>query len=227
MPEFIEYANREQAAQALAGRLESRLADAVAAREQATLVVSGGSSPVGLFRALAGKPLPWSGISVLPTDERWVPVTDERSNEGMMRRELLREEAAAARFVGLYREGLEVSAALADINSALAEIPRPLDAVVLGMGTDGHTASLFPDAPDIERSLASEADAVAAAVGPPPRVSLTLRRLCDARSIDLLFFGEDKRRVYDKACEPGPLTTYPVRGVLMNQTIRPVVHWAR
>ncbi len=227
MVDFIEYASREAAAEALAERIASRLAEAVAARGQASLVVSGGSSPVGLFQHLAGQRLPWGDITVLPTDERWVPVADARSNEGMIRAGLLQGGAGRARFVGLYRDGVAPRAALAELNATLAALVRPWDAVVLGMGADGHTASLFPDASDIKHSLASPTDVVAPAGCDPPLVSLTLRCLCDARRIDLLFFGDDKRRVYEQACAPGPVAAYPIRGILANPGVAPTAHWAR
>ncbi len=226
MVDFVEYDSRDAAAEALAEGIAFRLAEAVAARGKASLVVSGGSSPVGLFWCLAGKRLPWENTVVLPTDERWAPVADARSNEGMIRAELLQDKAARARFVGLYRDGDTPNAALAELNATLAALARPWDAVVLGMGADGHTASLFPNAPDIEQSLASPADVVAPAGGGPPRVSLTLRCLCDARRIDLLFFGDDKRRVYEQACAPGPVAAYPIRGILAHPVV-PAAHWAR
>lgn len=226
MAELIEYASRDEAARNLADAIARRLDAAIAERGRASLVVCGGSSPKQLFEYLSRHTLDWSRVTVVPSDERWVPVDDDQSNERLIRNTLLVGEAAKANFVGLYRDTATPREALADIASALADVPRPLDVVLLGMGGDGHTASLFPQAPDIQACLDSDQPCVAPTVGPPARLSLGLALLTDARAIDLLIFGEDKRRVFEQAQADGPVAELPVRGVLHRQSPAAQAHWA-
>ncbi|MES1955790.1 6-phosphogluconolactonase [Salinisphaera hydrothermalis] len=226
MAELIEYSSRSEAARQLAASIAERLRGAIAERGEASLVVSGGSSPKELFEYLAGQELDWSRVTVVPSDERWVPVDDPQSNERLVRETLLVGPAARARFVGLYRETDKPAEAVESVAKALVDVPRPLDVVLLGMGDDGHTASLFPHAPDIQDCLDERGPCVAPTVGPPARLSLTLAYLTDARSIDILIFGTEKRRVFERAQAAGPVAELPVRGVLHLE--RPVAqaHWA-
>lgn len=226
MAELTQYSSRSEAARKLAASIAERLREAIADRGEASLVVCGGSSPKELFEFLAAERLAWSRVTVVPSDERWVPVDDAQSNERLVRETLLVGPAAEARFVGLYRN-TETPAEAADVVAgALADVPRPLDVVLLGMGDDGHTASLFPHAPDIQACLDSKAPCVTPSVGPPARLSLSLAYLTDAHSIDLLIFGDEKRRVFERAQASGPVAELPVRGVLHLE--RPVAqaHWA-
>lgn len=226
MAEWNEYADRSEVARQLAASIGQRLRDAIARRGAASLVVCGGSSPRELFEYLATEDLAWSQVTIIPSDERWVPVDDDRSNEHLIRSTLLVGPAAEARFAGLYRDTKTPEEALAGVSEGLADVPRPLDVVLLGMGDDGHTASLFPQAPNIQACLDSEQLCVVPAVGPPARLSLSLAYLTDAHSIDVLIFGAAKRQVFERAAQSGPVAELPVRGVLHRQ--RPVarVHWA-
>lgn len=226
MVELNEYASRSEVARQLAASIGQRLRDAIAKHGVASLVVCGGSSPRELFEYLSAEELAWSRVTVVPSDERWVAIDDDQSNERLIRSTLLVGPAAEARFVGLYRDTETPDEALVAVAEALAEVPRPLDVVLLGMGDDGHTASLFPQAPDIQACLDSEAPCVAPTVGPPARLSLSLAYLTDAYSIDLLIFGNEKRRVFEHAEQPGPVAELPVRGVL--HRTRPIAraHWA-
>jgi 6-phosphogluconolactonase len=208
-----EFAHREQAAEALAGALQAALGAALAKRDTASLVVSGGSSPVGLFRRLRAKPLRWSRVTVLASDERDVPPGHPDRNEGMIRRELLQEAAGAARLVSLIPPG---------------PIPAHFDAVVLGMGADGHTASLFPGSPDLAAALASP-DRLATLRVPrldSRRVSLTPAALLGSAAINLLFFGADKRTVFDAARAGDDRHEFPVRVILGQDTVPVTVYTA-
>jgi 6-phosphogluconolactonase len=225
---FNEFGTRDEAAALLARGVSERLRRAAEERAAASMVVSGGTSPAGFFQALRLLPLPWYLVTVVPSDERWVPVDDAASNEGMIRRELLSGEPACARFVSLYRTGQSAIDALPALEAALAAVPRPFDAVVLGMGDDGHTASLFPDSPDIGTALRSDAACIVQYVPRlgVPRISLTLRSLLDTQELDLLFFGAVKRAVYEQALQPGPIEQYPVRALLHQARVPVNVYWA-
>ena len=223
------FGRREDAAEALAEAVLHRLATGLSARGAATLVVPGGTSPAALFACLRCADLDWSRVTVLPSDERWVAPDHADSNEAALRRHLLYGPGNAARLFGLYRQTATPAEARDELNADLSTLPRPFDAVVLGMGEDGHTASLFPDAANIEACLAS-ADAC---VVPdrqnddgPARISLSLTRLKQSRALFLLFFGEAKRRVYEAACRPGTAREFPVRGVIQQNDVPVDVYWS-
>ena len=188
-------------AAALADRLAADVAASLRAaletRGQASLVVSGGSTPAAMFDRLAHEALDWSRVGVTLADERAVPPDHEDSNERLVRTRLLVDEAAAARFTPLYRSDGD----LARVGAALDALARPFDVVLLGMGTDGHTASLFPDAPELEAALAGD-EAVMGIVPPStphPRITLTRRALLDARRCVLHVVGAAKRDVLEAA----------------------------
>ena len=136
----------------LAQDVAERLRGAIKAKGQATVVLSGGRSPVPFLEALSGQSLDWSKVVVSLADERWVPVEHADSNAGLLRRHLLKGEAAKARFVGLYRAADTLDAAAEAADRALVDLP-PIDVLVLGMGDDGHTASLFPASPQVRAGL--------------------------------------------------------------------------
>uniref|UniRef100_UPI00055E8A1D 6-phosphogluconolactonase n=1 Tax=Pseudomonas asplenii TaxID=53407 RepID=UPI00055E8A1D len=136
--------------QALA--VAQQLRTAIAARGVATLVVSGGRSPVAFFQNLAKQDLDWSQVVISLADERWVPVEHADSNAGLLKRHLLQGAAARARFIGLYNAAANLDEAARQADQFLAELPD-IDVLVLGMGDDGHTASLFPGSPNLQAAL--------------------------------------------------------------------------
>jgi len=206
-----------QMAQALAVRVADALREAIAVRGQATLVVSGGRSPVSFFEALAQQDLPWAQVRVSLADERWVPVNHASSNEALVRRHLLRGAASEAKFLGLYRVAgsLEQAAELAD--AAFAELP-PIDVLVLGMGDDGHTASLFPDSPNLDLALRADCSRrvlpMQAPSQPAQRLTLTLPLLAGARLPLLAIQGQAKLATLAEALAPGEVARMPIRAFL-------------
>jgi 6-phosphogluconolactonase len=225
---LLQFRTQNDACEMLAGTLAQNLRAAAAAHGEASMIASGGESPRPLYRLLSSIGLPWETVTVVPSDERWIDPDDPASNEGMLRAELLNGRAARARLVSLYRAGVTAARALAEIDSELARLKRPFDAVVIGMGADGHIASLFPDSPDIECALRSKAFVVAQTIRrlPQPRVSLTVPTLLDTDEVSLLFFGKDKRAAFERASEPGPAAEYPVRAILHQQRVRVTAYWA-
>ncbi len=218
------FGDRRQLARELARSLAADLEAAVAERGAATLVVSGGSTPAPLFAELRRRVLPWDRVSVTLADERWVAAGDPASNEGLVRRQLLAEEAAAARWVGLKNDAPTPEAGRDECERQLARLPRPFDAVVLGMGADGHTASLFPAAAELAAGLDPESSRLCLAVRPPaaphPRLSLTLAALLQSRRIVLHITGEEKWSVYRRALGEGPEAELPIRAVLRQAVLR-------
>jgi 6-phosphogluconolactonase len=190
-------------AEALAGRIADALSAALSRRGQATLAVSGGRTPVGLFRALSRKRLDWPKVIVTLVDERFVPPDDARSNAKLVRENLRTGEAARLTFVPLYRPTETIAEAAQAAGFSIAGLPKPFDVVVLGMGADGHTASFFPDAPDLAALLENRErrhvlPVVAESAG-EPRLTLPMQTICAARLLVLHIEGEDKRQVLTAA----------------------------
>ena len=138
---LLKFRSRTDAIEALANRVATTLRAAVAANGAASLVVSGGDSPRGLFHLLRGIQLPWNRVTVVPSDERWVPLEDASSNEGMIRRELLQGPVAVARLVSLYRAGKAPSQAIVDVSARIAATSRPFDFIILKINTNNHTTA--------------------------------------------------------------------------------------
>lgn len=214
--EWREFSDRNALATALASAVADDLHTAVGEHRNATLAVSGGSSPVALFTALAATPLPWRNINVLPADERWVPEDHPDSNAGLIHRHLLQGEAAIAEFTGLHARGDTPADGLKLVKQHLDSLRWPLDVIVLGMGLDGHTASLFPDAPELPHLLTTPTLCGTATPPSQPqaRMSLSASAINSARHRYLLLQGQDKRDVFESAAEPGPVEAMPIRAIL-------------
>jgi 6-phosphogluconolactonase len=212
-------------AEALAQQVAEGLRGAVSERGRALLVVSGGRSPVAFFECLARQELPWSKVQVSLADERWVPPSHADSNEALVRRHLLQGPAAQATMLGLYHpaQSLDEAARLAE--QSVAGLP-PIDVLVLGMGDDGHTASLFPGSANLAEALRDDCPrrllAMQAPVAPHERLSLTLPALATAHLQLLAIQGSTKLAVLTRALQPGPLEELPIRALL-----RPPlqIHW--
>jgi len=217
-------------APALAAGVAQSLARAIAARGSASLVVSGGKTPVKFFEQLRTQPIEWRRVCVALADERWVDPGDPGSNERMVREVLLKDRAAEARFAGLKNAAPSPDLGAVSAWETFARIPRPFDVTVLGMGDDGHTASLFPGSPNLR--IALDPAAAAGCVGmwaptpPQPRLSLNLSALLGSRRLLILIEGETKLRTYEAASGDGPIEAMPVRAVLRQNPVPVEVVWA-
>jgi 6-phosphogluconolactonase len=220
------FADRQQLADALAEAVAADLRAGVTARGVASVAVSGGTTPAGFFQALAARnDVPWDKVVVTLVDERWVNESSDRSNARLVRANLLQGRAALAMFVPLYQGGEVPDVAKAA--QAFASVPEPLDAAILGMGNDGHTASFFPGGDTLEAALTGEGPVVGidAPGAGEPRVTLTLKRLLAAKALYLQIEGEEKAKTLERAETDGPVEDMPVRAVL-RQTQRPVtIYW--
>ncbi|MFK7860723.1 MAG: 6-phosphogluconolactonase [Granulosicoccus sp.] len=233
-------------AQALAIELARFVADAlqsdIEARGQASLVVSGGSTPAPVFHQLSQTSIDWSKVTVTLADERWVPPGHADSNESLVRNTLLVDKASAARFVSLYREGLLPENAVAKVASDVDAMIQPFTVTILGMGGDGHTASLFPDAPEAQLSAAMDLDsALSIALLDPPsvdqlRITLTRAALLKSAHRVVHITGDGKQQVLadsllDSATDgkiPGVYTAglKPIIGLLTSQPQAACVFWS-
>ena len=228
--QFKRFPAMAELAQALAADVAQTLARAIAARGGASLIVSGGKTPVKFFEQLRARPIEWRRVCIALADERWVDPSDPGSNEKMVREVLLKERAAEARFAGLKNAAPSPDLGAVSAWETFARIPRPFDVTLLGMGDDGHTASLFPGSPNL--SIALAASAAAGCVGmwsrstPQPRLSLNLSALLDSRRILILIEGAGKLSAYEAAAGAGPVEAMPVRAVLRQSRVPVEVIWA-
>lgn len=226
----VRYPDRDTLAGELADSVAKDLAQATRTRGVASLVVSGGSTPKALFKELAQRALSWDKVVVSLADERWVPADHEASNERLVRTHLLTHHAAAARLMGMVNEAATPEAGCAATEAALATMPRPFDVVILGMGGDGHTASLFPGADELAAGLDLANPKLCLAVRPPamphPRLSLSLAALLVSRRIVLHITGQEKWAVYQRALAEGPARELPIRALLRHANPPMEVVWA-
>lgn len=220
---LIEYPDIDMLMIDLANRLAGELRQALSQNDRASLAVPGGTTPGPVFDALCGADLDWSRVDVMLTDERWVPETSERSNTRLLRGRLLTERAAAARLIPLCNEAETPEAGLAPLEAGIAPC-LPIDVLLLGMGADMHTASIFPGADRLEEALHGDAILVPmrAPGAPEPRVTLSARILRDAMSTHVLITGEAKRDAIERA-RTLPPEEAPIATVLGTATI----HWAK
>lgn len=220
---FEDYPDAEMMMIRLADRLASELNSWLMRHDTATLVVPGGTTPGPVFDTLSDVDIDWSRVRVLLTDERWVPEDSPRSNTRLLKERLLVDRAAAAQFVPLYLPGAKPEDRLEEIAAAVAEA-LPVSVLLLGMGADMHTASLFPGADRLDEALASDAPpvmAMRAPGAPEPRVTLTAPVLDGAMSKHVVITGAEKRAALERAADLKPREA-PIRAVWTDLT----VHWA-
>ena len=199
-------------AEACAARLGETLGAAVLDKGRAVFAGAGGSTPSPIYADLARIELDWSRIVVTLVDERYVPETSADSNAALMKRTLLTGPASAARFLPLYAPSVTVDRAAAEASKALATEGGRLDAVLLGMGEDGHVCSIFPDSPTLKTLLTPGLKPAVYGVPPgrdgaaPPqeRLSINLPYLIGARRVVLALTGAKKRAVFEREAAGDP-----------------------
>ncbi len=204
-------------AEELAKKVAEQLNAAIGAQGVATLVVSGGRSPVAFFQSLIKQPVDWSKVVVSLADERWVPVEHADSNAGLLKKHLLQGPGAKARFVGLYNVAANLEAAAEQADRALAELP-PIDVLILGMGDDGHTASLFPNSPNLLEALKADGERrcwpMLAPTVPHQRLSMSRSLLASARNTVLSIQGQAKLNTLNEALAGTDIAALPIRAFL-------------
>jgi len=232
MQRYLErdFADGAALADALAADVAERLRAAIAERGNALLALSGGTTPLRFMRALSGQQLEWSRVIVTLCDERWVPAEHERSNARLIRESLLQGAASAATFVPLYADAPDPESGLAQASARFAALPLPIDAAVLGLGLDGHTASLFPDGDRIDAALDARGDALVLPMRSPtagePRITLTLPALVAARSLYLHIEGPEKKQVFARIVDGEDASPRnPLRALMQHAGAPLLVYW--
>ena len=224
------FPNRNTVASTLAAEIRTDLNEAVSVRDVASLVLSGGRTPVQFFKLLREEPVTGDKVWVTLADERWVESTSGDSNERLVREHFLQGKAQAAHWVGLKNPAASPEAGIEWAWRALSRVPRPYDVVVLGMGNDGHFASLFPGSLGLARALDPNAKPACVAMNsltaPHARISLNLAALLDAQRIILHIEGEEKWAVWQRAKEGTSSNEMPIRALLQQKTVAVDVYWA-
>ena len=219
--EWWEFDTPAEMAEQAAGDIAFVIESAIEAHGGARLALPGGNTPDPIFKALAkAKGIDWSKVTLIPTDDRLVPLDDERSNHAKLETYF---GAKGATVVSLVDEGVLEDAREAGrlADQRLAELHWPLDLVMLGVGSDGHTGSIFPG-PDFEAAVAGPKSRRVVGVRPDPmpadvpveRVTLTTPAIASARAVMIAISGAEKRKVLERAIDEGPLSTLPIGRVL-------------
>lgn len=202
-------------AEALADAVINDLEHALQTRGKALLALSGGNTPKRFMQALSRRSLDWARVTTTLVDERWVPPNHPRSNAYLVQENFLHGKAAATHFVPLYTNAPTPESALPRVSAIISALPLPPDVVMLGMGSNGHTASFFPEGDHLVEALDRQGEAVVLPMRAPdaeePRITLTLPILVAARSLYLQIEGNEKREVLEAAANG---TDYPMRAVL-------------
>ena len=210
------YITPDALAVALSAQVAAQLRAAIRARGTALLAVSGGTTPIHFFQSLSQASLDWSKLIVTLVDERWVDEGHVRSNARLVKMHLLRDNAAAATFVSLYLDTTTPELALPTLRANLSELPQPFDVVVLGMGSDGHTASFFPHGDHLDAALDQQSTTQILALRAPgaeePRITLTLPVLLNSRTRYLHIQGQNKLDIFRQAQQPE--STLPIAKVI-------------
>jgi 6-phosphogluconolactonase len=219
---------RELASVAAATHIVGALRKRLDAHDDASLLVTGGSSPLRCYSELAESDLNWSAVQIALTDERWVPPTDSNSNEKLVRENLITGRANAAQLLPIYAADITPAEQCQYLNEFLPTIALPFACTLLGMGGDGHVASLFPDAENLESGLDSDNPEwcipVTTDASEHARVSMTFSALVRSDSIALLFFGDDKRDIYEQA--KAATLDVPVAQLLSQSRVPVHAFWA-
>lgn len=226
-PQIEAFPSREALYDAAASTIVQTLTTAVATHGVAGFAATGGSTPAPVYDRLSTLTAPWDKVMVTLTDERWVPPTDPSSNEKLVREHLLTGEAAKAGFSPLYFEGVSHEEAAVKAQAGVAAA-APFGVVLLGVGPDGHIASLFPGNPVLARGLDPASDRLVLAVPPGdpapdiPRISLTFQALTQTALIVLLITGQAKRALLDGEVDPN----LPVAAILNQDRVPVRILWA-
>jgi 6-phosphogluconolactonase len=229
--EWWEYDDAEEMAEAVAGDAAFVIESALDARGQAVIALPGGKTPLPIYAKLAEKQLDWKRVTILPTDDRLVPMGDPLSNVTAMAKVFLPLKARVMPITSEAASDYKAAGRAAD--ARLQDVHWPLDLCLLGVGADGHTASIFPGE-DFEEAVAGPRERRAIGVmpadlpteAPVPRVTLTRAAMVPARALTLAVTGDAKRRVIEEAIEKGPSSPYPIGRVLADVELPVDIHWS-
>ncbi len=221
------FATREEASIAAATYIAEILKESLIDKPELTMAVSGGTSPERCFLELSECPLDWQRVRIILSDERWVTADHPDSNERLVRKKLLRSHAAKAKLLSVYKPQVTIEQRCEALQQRLQPL-LPFCCSLLGMGEDGHFASLFPDSPNLEAALELDnktlCTPIKTAASMHPRWSLTLSALTQSDNVILLFFGQAKRNIYTQAKDS--ISSHPISRLLLQDRVAIQMFWA-
>ena len=229
------FENRQDMVEALEVECVAALNQAIEERGEATFMVSGGSTPEPLYKSLSNVDLDWESVYIALVDERWVNFDHDKSNEAFTVKHLIQNKAAVANLIGMKNTADSAQEGLADCEAAYQQLAQPFDITILGMGSDGHTASLFPHANGLEPALNPDSPELCAAITAhesevtgaiTERMTLSLAGLLRSKTLVLLITGDEKLAVLRKAQAGTDVAEMPIRAVLQQDRVPVVVYWA-
>jgi len=230
LPAHIEcksFSSREALTHALVKDISLQLEEAIQHHQHASMAVSGGRTPIQLFHELSLTPLDWAKVTLTLADDRCLKHEHPDSNAGLVRHTLLQNCASDASLVALFEDRLDLTyqEQQAQCEARLNQVSDPLDLVILGLGNDGHTASLFPCSDDIESAVNSQSHCalVTPKTAPYSRLTLTPKRILNARRRILHICGEDKLLTLQSALSDGPSIEMPIRFFLAHPL---TIYWS-
>lgn len=234
MPEELFFEQRDTMFAALLELSQTTLRQAIETQQSATLLLSGGGTPAPLYQALSEADLDWSAIKVALVDERWVAPGHKASNETFAKQALCCNKAAAVDFIGMKNGAVNPQQGLAETAARYEQMAPPFTLTILGMGPDGHTASLFPNADGLAQALDTSNPEILSAIRAKPsavtgeyieRMTLSLKGILDSELIVLIITGEEKLAVYREALVSKDIASAPIAAVLQ-QDAAIKVFWA-
>jgi len=229
------FESRGQLNKALAEKVSSVLTAAITLKGKGSIAVSGGSTPVDFFSVLSKKDIDWEKVTITLADERWVDINSDDSNTRLIHEYLLQNKASAAKFFHLKQDVIMQGKALydktlTDLNLVANNDLLPFDVLILGMGEDGHTASLFPCSKQIEQGLDSNNTntliMVEPTTAPHKRITFSFAALRQSKNVFLHICGENKKTVLNKAINGDNKFDMPIRAFLQDSAIDMQVYWA-
>lgn len=229
------FESRDALIAALQADVLAALSAAIDERGEASFMVSGGSTPEALYKSMSTAELAWESVYVALVDERWVEFDHDKSNEAFTVKTLMQNKAASANLIGMKNTAATAAEGLDDCESVYQQLAQPFAVTILGMGSDGHTASLFPHAEGLADALNPEGSALCAAITAhqsevtgaiTERMTMTLAALLKSQQLILLITGDEKLSVLRKAQAGSDVSEMPIRAVLQQQQLPVTVYWA-
>lgn len=229
------FENRADLIAALQTECLTALATAIDERGEASFMVSGGSTPEALYKSMSQAELAWQSVYVALVDERWVDFDHDKSNEAFTVNTLMQNKAASANLIGMKNSAATAAEGLDDCESVYQQLAQPFAVTILGMGSDGHTASLFPHAKGLAEALELDNKSLCAAITAhesevtgaiTERMTLTLAALLKSQTLILLITGDEKLKVLRAAQAGTDVSEMPIRAILQQQQVPVTVYWA-
>lgn len=224
-----KYPNSQLLIEDLTAHIVKDLQQAINNKGHASIAVSGGKTPIPLFKLLSQQDLEWHNVFITLVDDRWVDDTDDASNEKLVLTYLLQNKAKLANFVGLKNSCDNPFDGAETTDKILNKIPMPFDVLILGMGEDGHTASLFPGAANLMAGLDMKSGrkvvGMTPLTAPLDRITLTLPTILDSQNIYLHLVGESKMQVLEQAEKGDDINQMPIRAILQQNKVNVIGFW--